>query len=345
MVSGLPIFRVGEFTDFFGNRQSWTLEQLQQMKDNFDLLREARVFPNVPVREDHFSSISGLKGYIIGLQVRDELLLADVEFTEKDGFDKWQRGTYRGRSIEIGAYKTNDEEEFYPVVRGLAFVDLPAVEGLFSAPPPKEAPAIFFNPEERQITMDTQHWERAAVYAKNIDDFTRAAHFAQRIDDWTQAANYAQALDDLGVLAAQPLAVFQINGSTSNDHAAVQAHIDTLEQFRSESIEAGRRSFIHGLAEHNVIAVTQEESLVELALSMTEEQFATFRKSYEGAPVAPGFARHAAGNPTNRDGRDAVNQQIADLEKTVSMHRAAGMTEEQISETDSSKRLAALKGA
>ena len=103
------------------------------MVANFETLRERGLLVDVPVREDHTQTIGNVKGYFTAMRTDGDFLYADIEFTEPDGAEKYNRGTYRGRSIEIGTYETNgaDPEEFAPAVMGLAFVDIGAVEGLY----------------------------------------------------------------------------------------------------------------------------------------------------------------------------------------------------------------------
>jgi uncharacterized coiled-coil protein SlyX len=138
VVKSLEIFKAGSFKDSLGELNTWTVEQLAMMASNFDLLRRIDSLPNVPVRTDHSWSVRDLVGYIVDLRVEGERLVADVEFTEPDAFSKFERGTFRSRSLEVGAYETNDGVTYWPVVLGLAFVDLPAVEGLHRKPPTKE---------------------------------------------------------------------------------------------------------------------------------------------------------------------------------------------------------------
>jgi hypothetical protein len=147
-VSGLNVFRSGQFKDSMGYESTWEPEHMAQFVSNFELLRDKNTLVHVPVREGHddiFSSGLNVVGYITKLSTtRGEdpsgntvtLLQAAFEFTEPDAFGKLKRGTYRARSSEVGMYETNAGEIYWPVFMGFAFVDIPAVEGLYDTSQP-----------------------------------------------------------------------------------------------------------------------------------------------------------------------------------------------------------------
>ena len=133
VVRGLPVFKAGKVKDSTGRQHDWTVADLDLCVENFKALRESGRFPNVPVRANHGRDVKEVGGYYLDVRREGDKLLADIEFTEPDMKAKYDRGTYRSRSIELGAYESNDGEIVFPAVMGLAFCDIPAVEGLFSA--------------------------------------------------------------------------------------------------------------------------------------------------------------------------------------------------------------------
>lgn len=133
LIKGMRIFRAGSFANSLGERSDWTTADLDEMVKNFEDLRSRGILPNVPVRADHSRSVNNVVGYFTSLYREDDYLLADVELTEPDAVGKYERGTYRSRSAEIGVYVSNDEQVYWPVVMGVAFCDIPAVEGLHAA--------------------------------------------------------------------------------------------------------------------------------------------------------------------------------------------------------------------
>lgn len=391
LLENLRIFKVGTFTDMFGFEQTWDDIHLEQMVQHFQLLRDGGYFPNVPVRVGHTMSVRDVVGYFDEIY-RDpddsQFLSATIEFTEPDAWEKWERGTWRSRSIEIGMYETNDGRSFWPVVMGLAFVDIPAVEGLHARQgrSPQFNFSTFVTDNEEgnmfpDLNIDPEGWTQAVN--ADLDSFNRAAqyaawitsaNYAQALDNWTNAVNYAAALEAEANLQqgtqerqqqqqssaqhsvrAQPM-MFRVNGQQTSDFAAIQAHIDTLETYRSESQDAGRREFVASLARENKISATQIDGLAGHVLTLNDAQFSSFRKMYEDAPSLPGFAHHGQQSGMNNfpqgqqnsDGQPIIDGQWggepSELETTkeiVAQHRRSGMSEDKIRATDSFKKLVA----
>lgn len=348
IVYGVPIFRAGTFKDSLGRQRTWTVDDLSQMVANFETLRTSQVFPNVPVRRDHSGSVESVVGYFAGLRVSGALLLADLEFTDAEAFHKWDNGTYRSRSAEIGAYETNDEVVFYPTVTGVAFVDIPAVEGLdhaYSKGGPTDRLII---DEKESADVDEETWIAAATYAQALVDWERAANYAKALEDWERAATYADALIQLDAVpraaahsrGGEP-ATFRVAGADVVDVAAVQRHIDVLESFQRETMDGNRRNFVKGLVDAHKIAAPQAESMTELALGMSPEQFEQFRASYEAAPVIRLFEQF--GDPTNPAGEGDSSKELDVLRATVAEFTKSGMTEDEIKSTTTYKRLTALE--
>ena len=353
-LTDLKVFRSGTFRDSMGEQRTWTAEHLAQIVSNFEMLRDAGTFVDVPVRRDHNRSVDNVVGYLRDLHTDGAYLYGTIEFTEPDAADKWERGTFRARSLEVGAYRDNDESTFFPVAMGLAFVDVGAVEGLHSAAG-DESPAAIDDTEETKV--DKEQFEQACAYAQWVTDAEYAqweidASYAQAVADldYTVAAAYAQGLEEGRRTAAAEHAqgdkapmVFSLFGEQTNDVNETQRHITALEGAVAEHAKSARTDFVDGLVADHRIAAPQRDQLLELALGLDEEQYATFTKTYEGAPAAPTFARFDG--VTNPDG-DVTDKEdeISVLEDQVAMHRRMGMTDDKIAELDSAKRLKALRG-
>lgn len=373
VLEDLRIFKTGTFTDMFGYEHTWDDIHLDQMVMHYQILKDGGYFPDVPLRVDHSSSVQSVIGYFESVQkdpTDPQFLAANVEFTEPDAWDKWQRRTWRSRSIEIGMYETNDGRSFWPVVMGLAFVDIPAVEGLHG----RQRNSVGFSQaitdnEEGQvppdINTDPEGWIKAVNYAAWLD----AINYAQACVDWERAANYAKALEDEanaqvpptpptpGITPApaphsappqgQPL-LFRVNGTQTADFRAIQSHIDTLEGFREETVKLGRTSFVEQLAEDNKISASQIPSLCLHAQSLSDEQFASFRATYEVAPKMSLFGQQAEqdttpGAPGGSTPASGDDPEV--LKEIVAQFRRTGMSEEKIAKTDSYKKLVALNQA
>lgn len=314
-VEGLKVFKAGTFRDSMGIQNTWDVEHLTQMVFNFDMLRERGVLPNVPVRADHSSSVDKLVGWINALRVDGNFLRADYKFTEPDAAEKFDRKTYLNRSAEIGLYETNDEAFYWPVFLGFAFVDLGAVEGLYSQP-------------ERKFTVITD--KETAVPESNTQTPppAPAGLFNRPTAGGTE----------------QPV-TFSIGGRTVADPVAVQSHISVLEKFQSDAMEAARKGYIESLATDGKIAAPQVDGLKAFADTLSDEQFAAFRTTWDAAPKTGLFERHGNG-VSNTDGKQGTTDtgqptEVEELEAVVAMHRRSGTP--NIEKLDSFKRLQVLK--
>lgn len=317
LVRNLPVFRAGTFADSSGSIETWEVADLQEMVDNFTGLKD--VFPNVPVRLDHSRSVQAIVGYLDGLRVDGDLLLADFTFTEPEAANRWERGTYRSRSSEIGYFETNEGEGHWPVFQGFAFVDIPAVEGLYAK---SSAPNTNFFTEAPMSTETTEVeepvTETVATTTSNTIDFTKPLEAAK----------------------------FTINGVETSDPAEVQAHIERMETFAREQTESARKNFAAKLVEDRKLTAPQEEAMADFALSLNDEQFSKLESVFSAAAVLPILEDHSAGAVTNPEGEPVttqLDQEIADAEDVVRMHERAGLTEEQVKETSSYQKLEALR--
>ena len=324
-VRRLKIFKAGTFADSLGIRRTWTAEHLAQMVFNFELLKNGGVFTDVPVRADHRTSVMSLAGYFDAMSTDGSFLYGDIEFTEPEMFGKFERRTFRGRSLEVGFYEDNDETLYWPVVLGTAFVDIPAVEGLYG-----KTHILMSNDKETTAVEPTK-------FRVNGTEVTDAAAVQAHITNL-----------ETTLTQRPPAAAFRINGAETSDPQAVQTHIDTLETAATEQACAGRRDFVKGLVKANKLAAPQEQSVIDLVVGtkdlpgMNDAQFAAFKASYEAAPVIGLFQPHAGA--TNPGGETTEAQSaLATAKAVVAQHRRAGMPEAQIKETDSYKLVAAVE--
>jgi hypothetical protein len=333
-VRGVEIFKAGTFRDSMGEQNTWTVAHLLMMVNNFNLLKDADIFTDVPVRRDHGYSLANVMGYFESLYVIGDRLLADIHVTEPDQVDKLARTTYRSVSVEVGMYVTNDETPYWPTVMGVAYVDIPAVEGLHS----KNIPVAYFS--------RTDSTQEKPVTTENDRGAQRPSSF--RIKG-VETSDHAAVQSHIAELEARPApAAFRVNGTETMDFTAVQAHITALEGFASETRDNGRKSFVTGLADGKSpkIAATQVETLTELAIGMSDEQFAKFKASYELAPALSLTANHGSDAnkggdaPAGGNGEKASEKLV--LQEQLAMHRNAGMSEDEIQNTKAFKRLAQL---
>lgn len=311
VVRGLKIFRTGKLTDSAGRQREWGSDELDKMVDHFARLTDSGEFPDVPVRADHSISVKDVAGYHTSLRRDGNFLVADVEFTEPEAAEKYARGTWRSRSVEIGTFRTEAGEELFPVVMGTAFVDIPAVSGLYRAPDSEtteEIPVKF-----RIAGAEIEDAEAVQAHIDSLEAFKAAA---------------------------PEVHTFRVDGTETTDPEAVQARIDALEAFQNEQVVAARESFVDGLAADRKIGAPQVDALKEFAKGLSPEQFETFRASYDAAPTLSLFDRHASGTPVEGE-PGAASSEIDALRETVAMHRMT-LSTEALHRTPSYQRLKAL---
>lgn len=365
-VKNVPVFKSGTFKDSWGDSHTWEPMHLNQMVSNFDMLKSGNIFPNVPARDGHrgiFGSGGAVVGYHDGMSTTQAVdpsdgqnktfLCADFTLTDPTAIQKWQNGTYRARSSEVGQYESNSAAMYWPVYMGFAFCDIPAVEGLFS----QGASVPQFLHEETSVTPEEKAAaDKAAADKAAADKAAADAAYAAKTAEEKAAFDKAvadKALFDKAVAdkAAADKAVadaaaanreFSMNGQPTTDFAAVQAHITGLETFRNESLEQARKDFVTALGSNNKIAATQVESLTVHALSLDSKQWDSFKASWEAAPAAPLFGKHSSGitNPSGEVPPKTDERTV--LEETIALHKRSGMSEENIKKTGSYQKLQAL---
>lgn len=328
IATGLRVFRAATFKDSRGRQKTWSAADLVTMASNFKTLLDRNIFTKVPVRVDHEGSAKSVVGWLKNVHAAGEWLMADVEFTEPDALAKFTRGTYGPRSLEVGTYETNGEtpERFYPTVMGLAFVDIPAVEGLHG----KQTDTSVFSIVEEP--MPELHVFKVAGADQS---------------DYAKVQAYIADLE--AKVAAKPAEfIFKLNGADDiNDFAKVQAHVVALEKQVDEHVLGDRRSFVKALVTEGKMAAPQAESMTKLVEGMSPDQFTQFQAGYANAPALSLFQRHTDGI-TNPNG-DADSTKAADLktaEAQVDMLRRSGRFDNgALEKTEAFRKLTALKTA
>jgi hypothetical protein len=338
-VNSMPVFKSGTFKDSMGDQFTWKPEHMDQMVFNFQMLKDRGVLPNIPVRDGHrsaFGSGGALIGYVSDLRhdVDTGKLVADYEITEPTAIGKLQRGTYRARSAEVGLYETNDEAVYWPVFLGFAFVDIPAVEGLYEHRQANETQYSLMSQEDIVTVPDPQQ-PGAPTPPAPTPNPTAPAPAPNPAPQPVPAPTPAP--------GGPATASFSLNGHAESDFAAVQAHIAKLEGFVRETTDTNRKNFVSKLAADKKITQPQVDLLTPVVLTMDEKQYGDFAKAYEDAPIVPVLAPHA-GAAGDGDADPRVDR-IAVLQAQVQMHRRSGVPEEQIAKMPSAMELVSLTSA
>ena len=337
LVTGVRIFRAGKFRD-----RTWTTEDLEAMVSNFELLRESNIFPNVPVRADHGRTVSNVVGYLHNLRVEDAFLVADIEFTEPEGKARWDRGTFRNRSVEVGSYVDNHGKKHNPVVWGMAFVDIPQVEGLSKD---DSGVAESFSYETRnEETMSNPDPETPDPAVPDPMPNTPETPESPPPDpeQEPEQPDPEQEPEAVATHANQDvteLHTFRLDGSDTTDFAAVQAHINELESYRTDAIRSSRESFVQGLADANIITNPQAVKFKALVLTMSNDQFDQWQAAYDGLAPASLFAKHPIDTVGSVNGAKEKGEARQLLEETVAHMKRSGFSDEQIETSPSVTKL------
>ena len=349
VVEGKAIFRSGTFSDSEGVEHTWEPLHISQMVDHAAMLEQRGLFGDIPVRKGHrdwgglFSSparnaMDELVGYMSNLRSEDRVnpsdgntytyLLADLEIIEESAIKNIKTGLWRNVSAEISAYVTNGNAEYWPVMFGVAYVDIPAVEGLKS-----------------------QHSKAADQFSIILEDNMAPEPKTPSVeDDKSKSTDHSK---NPGAPAPAAPFAFSIGGKTVTDYAAVQkqiadyeTQISDLKNFEAETIEAGKSAFVKGLVESNKIPAASEEAYVNYAKTLSGAQYEAWKALEESKPAMQLTAHQAGGFSTSHDQSHEQSERdlrIETLQGIVAQHSAnPKMSRETILETASYKELKSL---
>jgi hypothetical protein len=356
IVEDLPVFRSGTFRDSMGYQHTWESIHMDQMAAHFKLLKDRHIFEDVPTRKGHpgflTNAIDEVIGYHTALRTEtrnnpvsgeDEVyLLATFEVMDPDAIGKISSGLWRNVSAEVGSYLSNNETEFWPVYQGVAYVDIPAVEGLKSFNNHNGVGKTF------SLMLDTD--KEDAVTAPNLPNPNPAPPAAGPVTP-TDLAYHGRANF-----------TFSIGGRQTNDFSQVQAHITQMEAQNStyaaaaaEAKIANRKDYIKGLAEGATpkILASQIPNIEGYALKMDDESWTAFQAAHDGMPALSSVSQHGnattGGQQVNPSGSTPVGGQPtgdAELDTAIGileMHSRSGMKADKIKATPSYAKVKAAK--
>lgn len=351
ILEGVPVFRSGTFRDSMGFQHTWEPLHMDQMVSHFDLLAQRSIFKDVPVRKGHGAlfgdPIDNLIGWHKALYAEERVnpvdateyryLLADYEILDDDAIQRISKKLWRNVSAEVGTFLTNNETEFWPVYQGVAYVDIPAVEGLSSFSKHSGVGTKFsvFMPNiEKEAPVGTEN-NPPVVTPPQVQPPAQPPAVPQMDAAMFARANFT----------------FTIGGRQTNDFSAVQAHINTLEAAATEAQEANRRAFIKGLAEGDApkIFAAQIPQIELYALKLDEEGWKAFEQSWGATPALPHTANHGmpeqtpgASVPGGNPPAPATGDQLSEEERLVAIikhNRRGNMPAKVLQETSSYRRL------
>jgi len=327
-VENMPIFRSGNFIDMYGRQCEFDDEDVKAMVRNFAYLRQTGILPDCPVRKGHPGQSSDIMDNLVGYftSVRSEprknkidgqtyeYLLGSWDVYPEDVQTKVNSGLFRNRSAEIGAHVDNRGQRYEPVLRGLAYVDMSAVEALNFAQP---------NPGNFSVMM-----EGKTMQVEN------------------NPAN--PATPPVPPAPTPPPYTFSIGGQSTHDFAAVQAYITEIENrnvelaaFQENALKTERENFVKKLAEDNKIVASQIDGMVSFAQGLSPEQYETWTATFAAAAPNPLFDNHGGGGstgtpaaPGNQGGDNPPAEVNFAVQKGVIRQLArAGVTPQKIEQT------------
>lgn len=354
----VPIFRSGVFADSMGMRKEWLPEQMHQMASNFEYLKRTGIFADVPVRVGHPSFLGGnpLKdviGYFESLEVEDRkspidgddetytYLLATYEILDEDADRKITAGLYRNRSSEIGTFFTNDpESELWPVMMGVAFVDIPAVQGLNGFAKQNQTASFSIQLEAPVTGTDTAKTPPVEAPKPALPVNAEFTIGGTRTNDFARVQNYISELEHK-------------NSEFTAQIASLSTENSALKEFKSAQIKAGRETRLQMLTMSQngkppVLTAPELEQEKQFAAMLDDAQFDAYLKRLEAKGGNPLLASHGyQSTDENLRSEDTADKakaaEIDTLKGVISGFRySSGMSTDKIKETDAFKKLVAL---
>jgi len=349
-VKGVAVFRTGTFRDSMGDQHTYESMHMAQIVSNFNLLRSQSILPDVPVRCDHPAFLGNVMRDVIGYTdslstvemvnpasgVTETYVVADFTILDPSAADAVESGLWRNRSAEISRYISNSETEYWPVLTGFAYVDIPAVEGLNFSKIAKRyegTDTVVVN----ELTEDTVADENGTGSESGSENHGAPARPATPAAPFTFSLGEGRSTTDFGQVQTF------INGLISTN-AALTTEVTDLKATQAEQTKANRENFVTSLGTDNKILASQVDGMKELVSDMSDEQFGKFQALYSSAPVLPTLGTHEvtpqAGGEQNQ-GQDAADEKVEAAKRQYARLKVGGMKPDQLAATSQAKVLKA----
>lgn len=350
-VSGVPIFRSGSFKDSMGELMSFDKFSIDTMINNFNYLKTSGVFPKPVVRRGHPSMFTNDRmqsviGYINDLHTENrtaphdgqnyDYLIAELEIIDDEAKGKIESGLWLNRSMEMGPYESNSGQETYPVVTGVAYVDVPAVEGLnfsknFDANDPIDG--ILFNYTEDNMTGTP------GVQMPTLDFNKHVFNIGQiETNDFSKVQDYITDLENK--FASEQAKVTQFETENAN----LKAENMSLKEFQDSVTKDLRNNFVDELAKDGKILESAKDNMKAFASGLNDEQFESWKNTMNGVPTNSLFENHGNQEAGEHDSDKNKDQSEFQTEKNIiTALKAAGKTADQIKVTSAYQRVIAAE--
>ena len=354
-VSNVAIFRSGTFKDSFGEQHTFDAFGIETFIRNFNYLKDSNVFSKPVVRAGHphpFNNgrLESVIGYINDLSTENrqaphdghmyDYLIAELEIIDETAKQNIESGLWLNRSAELGNYEDNAGQNVAPVILGVAYVDIPAVEGLnFTKNTDPNSSIDGFLISEEYTKMANNTLPNAATLS-GIQMPTAPFTFSIGGNDTADTARvqgYITELESKFASSEAKVAQFEADKKKLEDENKV------LKEFQSTVRAKVREDFIDGLAKSQKILESAKESTKAFAATLTDEQFESWKTTMGNAPAAPVLGDYGNQDGGNHDSERQENKQDNfEVEKgIVSNLKSAGVSVDKIKASAAYQRIIA----
>lgn len=350
----VPVFRSGEFKDSMGYEHLWEDFHMQQMAMHYEYLSTSGIFGNVPIRADHPSFLGGgiitnVIGYhasLVAEKMKSPVdgeeytyLLADMHIIREDAQKAILDGLWRTRSAEIGPYESNNKAELWPVYMGVAYVDIPAVEGL-------EQHLKRYTKSGNKFSLMMEE----SMTGSTVVPATQPPAAAPKFEFALPGQSTDQKTTDFAAVQATLNEQYTKIQTLTAEKAAQETELTTLRGFAKESKDAVRVAFVKGLIDTGKILAPMKEDTEKLVIGFDDAQFAAYSKIMEGAPTNPVVGQYGSqpvntGAPGSTPNADPSAEEKAILIDQLQLHKRSGRTADELKAFKSYARLAELDKA
>jgi hypothetical protein len=253
LLKGVEAFKAGTWRG-----TTYTVENLQEMADNFKSLREENLL-EPPMKVDHSESARDQIGWIDNLYVEGDSLLADVLFTEEEAMEKVKRGTWKKVSAEIYSnYKEQANGKTYGMVfRALSIVSIPQLKGI---------KGLVLNSEildENKGGLEMTEEQMKALLDEKLGGLDNKVDFSELSSNL---------MDGFKSFYADEIETYKEEAKNAKEHAKAMAKAVKANKIKDEVKE---------YAEAGKIVPAQEEALTSLLDSFSEDQEKLFKAFME----------------------------------------------------------------
>lgn len=321
-IDNIAIFRSGTYKDSMGDQATYDSFAMESFVRNFHHLKGTGVFSKPVVRSGHphpFNNgrLESVIGYINNLSIvkskaphdgnEYDYLMAELEIIDETAKTNIESGLWINRSAEVGVYEDNAGQEIAPTVFGVAYVDIPAVEGLnfsknFDASSPIDG--ILLNHVEENVMGNLQ--------LPNLNGGASQFTFNIGGNDTTDFSRVQGYITDLETkFASEQAKVTQFEAENKN----LKSENQSLKEFQDTIRKDMRTEFVNGLAKDKKILESDKESTQAFVDTLTPEQFDAWKKTMSAAPVKAPLGDYGNSDTDEKDAK--TSDHSLDTEKGI----------------------------